>query len=292
MDVPTFYRARGRHFTDTQLERILQIAECHFSEGRTSISVQVCKALRWRQPNGRLKDVACREVLRKLEADGLLSLPKPRGKGGVWLPGPTSTKYSGQTSPVRRLDFPDVELRLVKTGDHVPLWNTLVSTYHYLGSSRIVGRQMKYLAFAKGRPVACVGWGDGCWAVSARDRWIGWSAQQRSRNRHLVINNVRFLILPWVRVPNLASFILARCGEAVLKDWQAAYGFQPVLLETFVDPVRFHGTCYRAANWIEVGTTAGYSKTGSAHHNSQAPKTLFVYPVRRSFRDVLKGSRR
>jgi len=115
---------------------------------------------------------------------------------------------------------------------------------------------------------------------------------QRSRRRHLVVNNVRFLILPWVRVPNLASFILARSGEAVLRDWQTAYGFQPALLETFVDTGRFLGTCYRAANWIEAGATAGYSKTGSAHHNSQTPKTLFVYPTRHDFREVLKGQRK
>ena len=188
-------------------------------------------------------------------------------------------QYPAVHSPITSLAFSDIELRKVASGEETRLWNSLVSTFHYLGSSRIVGRQLKYIAVAQGQPIACLGWGDCSWAVRARDKWIGWTEKQMSRKRQCIINNVRFLILPWVKLPNLASYLLAKCSERIAGDWEAKYAILPVLLETYVDPARFLGTCYRAANWREIGTTAGYAKVGASHHNSQAPKTLFVYPL-------------
>jgi len=200
-----------------------------------------------------------------------------------------SIGYEGDTSKITSLDFKSLRLETVKGGKQSQLWHKLVCEFHYLGSSRIVGRQIKYMVFANNRPIACIGWGDASWHLKCRGEWIGWNVSQRSRKRHLIINNIRFLILPWVNVPNLASHIIARCSRTVIGDWEQKNGFRPVLLETFVDTSRFVGTCYRAANWIELGTTSGYAKSGSHHHNSQTPKTLYVYSVAKNFRGLLKG---
>ncbi len=274
-----FIVARGRRFTRRQILRIAEIVERHYHEGRTRISQQVCQVLQWKQPNGRLKDVACREVLRKLHQLGIVRLPPSRGGGAVWKPAESSLQYTVAHAPITSLAFSEIELCKVESRADMHLWNSLVSTFHYLGSSRIVGRQLKYIAWAKGQPIACLGWGDCSWAVGSRDKWIGWTEKQKARKRQYIINNVRFLILPWVKLPNLASHLLAKCAERVASDWQAKYAVLPVLLETYVDPARFLGTCYRAANWRELGITAGYAKVGATHHNSQTPKILFVYPL-------------
>jgi hypothetical protein len=285
-----FY-ARGRRFTPIQIAQIEEIVARHYVDGRTRLSERVCRALRWRQRNGRLKDMACREVLRKLDDLGVITLPPPKWGGATWCSAEPRLASGIDQTPITSLNFEEIDLVRVtsKLDLRSSLWNKLVDQYHYLHSSRIVGRQIKYIAFHNSRPVACLGWSDCAWAQKARDAWIGWSADQRSRNRDRLINNSRFLILPWVRVPNFASWIIARCSSVVISDWAQQYSTEPVLLETFVDAERFLGTCYRAANWTAVGTTAGYAKVGNSHHNSQLPKYVFVYAVTRHFRDILKG---
>ena len=284
------FTARGRRFTVRQLEHIDYLTERYFHEGRTAISQRVCRFLRWKQPNGRLKDIACREVLRTLDKEGIINLPPPRSRGAVWRGAGPREEYAGNTSQVTSLDFKSLRLEIADDAELSQLWNTLVCEFHYLKSSRIVGRQIKYIVFDnKDRPLACLGWGDAFWQLKPRDTWIGWNPSQRTRKRHLLINNVRFLILPWVTVPNFASYILARCSRAVLNDWEEKNNFRPALLETFVDTTRFLGTCYQAANWLALGTTAGYAKTGNRHHNSQTLKTLYVYPVTKRFRAMLKA---
>jgi hypothetical protein len=207
----------------------------------------------------------------------------------VWLKEPNASPFDGETSEITSIDFKKVVIvRAVSKDDNLQ-WNGLVTAYHYLGSSRIVGRQLKYSVYHAGRPIACLGWGDAAWAISDRDRWIGWTASQRERNRHRIVNNVRFLILPWVHVPNLASFLLGKFRALLPADWLDIYGYSPLLLETFVDVRFFRGTCYRAANWIELGLTAGYSKVGAGHHNSQKPKALFVCPVSPDYLHRLKA---
>lgn len=284
-----FVFARGRRFTRRQMQRIAEIVDRHYYEGRTQISYRVCRALHWKQPNGRLKDVACREVLRKFHQLGIVSLPPPRSGGAVWKPSNSSVRYTVKHSPITSLTFTRIELRKVESRGDIRLWNSLVSTFHYLGSSRIVGRQLKYIALVNGQPIACLGWGDCSWALSPRDNWIGWTEQQRAKQRERIINNVRFLILPWIKLPNLASHLLGKCSQRVAVDWQEKYAVLPVLLETYVDPAYFSGTCYRAANWREIGMTAGYAKAGDSHHNSQTPKILFVYPLTDDFQQILTG---
>ncbi len=289
--LPSTFTARGRHFTHRQLQLVDHIVRRYSSEGRTKISERVCKALRWKQPNGRLKDMACREVLRRLEAFGCFALPPGRTQGAAWPQRKIAQAYADNTTPVTSIDFRALDVVRVQTARQRHLWNQLVDEFHYLHSSRLIGRQVKYIVYSGTRPLACLGWSDAAWAIRARDAWIGWSRVQIPLRRHLIINNSRFLIVPWVKVPNLASHILARCAKIVVEDWNAAYDYRPVLLETFVDSERFPGTCYRAANWICVGTTSGYAKVGNSHHNSQAPKELFLYPQHPKCRSILKGKR-
>lgn len=285
------FSARGRGFTHRQIEQIRALVSRHFDEGRTRLSERVCRALRWRQPNGRLKDMACREVLRRLDATGKIRLPPAKTKGGVWRGESKGASFEQSRRLIRNLDFAKLRVERVVDAKARLLWRTLVLRFHYLGSPRIVGKQLKYLVYSGRRPVACFGWADASWELRARDTWIGWTRTVRSKKRQFVINNTRFLILPWVRVQNLASHLLARIGHQVVEDWHASYGIKPVLLETFVDPRHFEGTSYRAANWLELGTTRGYSKSGAVHHNSQTPKTLFVYPIIRGARKFLTKAR-
>lgn len=289
---PITLSIRGRTFTPRQLRIIVEITDEYFADTRTELSERICRALGWRQPNGRLKDVACREVLRRLNDLRLIALPQPLAVGAQWnRDAPVKARIAEDSSPVTQIEGRDLTVEPISTKADADLWNFLVTRHHYLRSSRIVGRQLKYVVRAQGRVLACIGWGDAAWEVQARDRWIGWTPAQRSRYRALVVANVRFLILPWVRVPNLASRILSITTRRLPQDWRARYALEPVLLETFVDTSRFIGTCYRAANWLPIGTTSGYAKVGPGHHNSQQPKALFLYPLQRHFRRILRGSR-
>jgi len=285
------FKARGRVFSGREVLIMQALVKRHYKEGRTRISEKVCRALAWRQSNGRLKDMACREVLRNMNRNGLIRLPPARTYGGAWR----KTKplpFEGSKTPIRGLSLDKLRIERVTDRAKAELWNLLIGTFHYLGSSRLVGRQMKYLVFSGKRPIACFGWGDAAWAVRARDEWIGWTSDERERFRERIINNVRFLILPWVRVKNLASHLLSRTAQCVVADWKDAYGVKPVLLETFVDPAKFDGTSYRAGNWVELGSTRGYAKHGGLHHNSQTPKKIFVFPVRQKFRTNLRDSQK
>ena len=288
------FDARGRHFTPKQIAAIIAITGKYSEEGRTRISERVCRAIRWHQPNGNLKDMACREVLRKLHAIGVIKLPPARGTGAKWPSRIIRAETAVDDSAICDINGNAIRLtRVDSTHDALAtVWNSLVEKYHYLHSSRIVGRQIKYIAFVDDRPIACLGWGDAAWAQQARDQWIGWTSAQRTRRRHLIVNNSRFLIFPWVKVPNLASLLIAKCTRQVIADWTDIYSFRPALLETFVDSHLFYGTCYRAANWQDVGITSGYAKVGGSHHNSQTPKLVFVYPTTSSFRSQLRGNRK
>jgi hypothetical protein len=185
-----------------------------------------------------------------------------------------------------------IDLRPVAgSDDDSRLWNELVQRYHYLGYTPLPGAQMRYLVRAGGSLLAALGFGAAAWKVAPRDAFIGWTPDQRQRNLHLVVNNARFLILPWVHAPHLASCILARAARQLPRDWRARYGYAPVLLETFVERDRFRGTCYRAANWTHVGATQGRSKLDTFRRLSVPVKDVFLYPLHRHFRrDLCAGA--
>lgn len=281
---------RGRLVTASDLSFIRFLTRKYWDKGRTFISQQLCHHWNWKQQNGSLKDMACRELLRRLEARGYLQLPPRKNRGRnhgqdrklVPVPEHDSTpieKYLKQISPIRII--------MVRGSELEPLFNGLIEAYHYLGYCQIVGAHLKYIAFAKEKPLACLSFGSAAWKVSCLDQFLGWSKRARTKNLHLIINNTRFLILPWVKVPCLASHLLSLSARILPRDWKRVYGYSPVLLETFVDRQRFPGTCYKAANWIEVGTTSGRGKYDRYNQKNKPVKTVFIYPLNRYFRETL-----
>ena len=235
--------------------------------------------------------MACREVLVTLNRKGLITLP-PRlnsannDKRNRSIPVVEIDKSSlnGKLS-----DLAPVKVKLVRNTPLEPLYNSLTQQHHYLGYRQIVGNHLKYIAFIEERPVACLGWGSAAWSVKSRDSFIGWDKPTREKNLHLVANNTRFLILPWISVKCLASKLLAVNAKRISDDWLKIYNHPLHLLETFVEKDRFAGTCYKAANWICVGQTKGTAKKGHDHLFHGNIKDVYLYPLRKDFRKKLGG---
>jgi len=280
---------RGRPVTSQDLDLIRSLVDQYQQQGRTFISRELCRTWNWQQPNGALKDMACRELLRRLDQKGLIHLPakkidvnRRRKRLSPHLLSPDIHPLTGKLK-----EFLPIELKMVRGSPEEALHNSLVSRYHYLGYGQIVGPHLKYLAYIQERPIACLSWGAAAWKVSCRDQFIGWSSCIRSKNLFLIINNTRFLILPWIRIPGLASHLLSQNIKVLASDWYRRYQYTPVLLETFVDRERFSGTSYRAANWQAVGRTQGRGKNDRNHRMALPVKEVFLYPLRKQFREIL-----
>jgi hypothetical protein len=276
----------GRSFSLAELELMRGIVADFSSLGITEISRTVCELLEWKRPNGGLKNLECRQMLERLCSEGLLSLPelrrtKPRGPQGVRLtvrsdPHTEVGGSAGQYEPLR--------LQLLEgegAGDSA-LFREYLDRYHYQRYRVPFGAHVRYLVRSEHSPervLACLLWTSPAWKLAERDRWIGWSAEQRARNLQFIVNHSRFLIPPWVRVKGLASKILAHCARQLPADWEKRYGYRPLLLETLVETERFRGTCYQAANWIPLGATQGRGRMDRYHERKGTAKMLFVYPL-------------
>jgi hypothetical protein len=223
-----------------------------------------------------------------LEKKGEIELP-PRLKENFRFPRKAPSVVSYDTSEIEGTvsDFGALTIRMVRLSPDEALWDHLVDKYHYLARPWIVGSYLKYVAYIEERPVACLGWGSAAWKVACRDQIIGWNSIARESNLHKVINNVRFLILPWVRIEHLASKVLATNIRALGQDWQDFYHSPAVLLETFVDTQRFAGTCYRAANWKCIGKTKGRGKYDRLNQAASSVKAVFLYPLKKDYRELL-----
>jgi hypothetical protein len=256
---------------------------------RAQLSRRVCSELHWLRPDGRPKEMSCRVAMLRMERDGLITLPRPeKGNGN----GRRRPRLTAASDPKEPLSLParaltPLEFRPVDTPCDSSLWNELIERYHYLKYKPLPGAQMRYLLFHGSYLLAVLGFSAAAWKVAPRDQFIGWDHRQRRRNLQQIVNNSRFLILPWVRVRNLASRILAAAGRRLPEDWRRRYGYQPVLLETFVDRDRFCGTCYRAANWIHVGQTQGRGKLDRQHRGLSTIKHVYLYPLHKRFRQKL-----
>ncbi len=287
----SFYQICGRSINQNDLADISAIIAGHWQEGRSAISRILCRKWQWQQPNGQMKDMACRALLLALEKRGEISLP-PRQSESFRAPRRTHRRdYPVDTSEVTGTiaDFGLLTLTMVRGGPDTGLWDYLVDRHHYLGRPWIVGSSLKYLAYLDGRLVACLGWGSAAWKVAVRDQVIGWDRRARETNLHMVVNNVRFLILPWVKVRHLASKLLAANLRLLARDWRDFYAHPVVLAETFVDTTRFQGTCYKAANWVQVGATQGRGKYDRYNDRAETVKAVFLYPLTRTFREELRG---
>ena len=274
---------RGRSFTPEELKTIKALIEASPEDHRFALSKKICLVLGWFQPNGRLKDRSCRDVLAKLNDIGFLHLPPLRRPPVKRRPVPITDRSAPRSAPIfRPRDIGPASFSIV-TGSGDPnregLWNEYVERYHYLGYGVPLGAHIKYFVMLGREPIACLAFAGAAWRVEARDRWVGWNNEQRKRNLRFVVNNTRFLIFPWIQVRNLASRLLALTARRVADDWVRLYAYQPLLLETFVDTERYAGTCYRAANWHFVGLTKGRGKLDRHFKANQPKKAVFLYPL-------------
>ncbi len=283
----TIYCARDFSVEDIQTIRDL-IAQDQKLQ-RSALSRKLCQLWGWTKPNGELKDMTCRVALLRMQADGLIELPPSRigvVRRKAHFP---STCASDAQTPIRQPvhELPRVTLQVVSGKTTSLLWNEYVARYHYLGYAAMSGSQIRYNVFAGEQLVACISFCACAWKLKDRERFIGWSEQQRQKNLQLVINNARFLVLPWIQSKGLASKILALAARQLPKDWKHRYGFEPVLLETFVEYERHKGTCYKAANWVNVGRTAGRGKKSTSHKVLIPAKDIWLYPLRKNFSTLL-----
>jgi hypothetical protein len=280
-------KLRDRQFTYREVCRIRKCIKQFFDFGRTRISIEVCDELRWKQPNGWPKDRACRDVLRKLEQMNLVQLP-PRKKSTT-IENKKRPKPKLQTRFVYKQVAPSngITLEFAKGNAAEKSWNALVNENHYLGHRIVVGRCLKYLIKYHDLTVGAIAFSSAAWQVETRDKTLTQLGMSTDKIRESVINNCRFLMLDNARGRNLASQALAASTKQAAHDWEQFYSIRPLIVETFVLPSKFKGTCYKAANWIEIGTTKGYAKCGTNHRNSQEPKRVFLYGLNRRIRKKL-----
>jgi hypothetical protein len=279
----------GRSFSPEELALMQQAAGDCAGLGVTEIARTICEWLDWKRPNGQLKNHECRLLLERLQRDGFLTLPPLRPSGRC---GPRRVSIDLETPPPIHATIAELQpLRLILVdASRSPLWRQLIERFHYLGCRVPVGAQLRYFVESgNGQILACLLWTSPAWKIAARDQWIGWNLEQRTRNLQYIVNNGRFLILPSVHVKGLASTILARSARQLPHDWRRHYGYTPLLLETLVDAERFRGTCYRAANWIYLGQTAGgRRKDRLRESNPKSAKLIFVFPLHRRAQQLLR----
>lgn len=284
------HRYCGRIFTAQDINWIRNLIAEQPQLHRTALSEEVCRYLQWLQPNGRLKSMSCRVAMLRMYRDGLISLPPSKRKNNK---AHNCVKITNISDPQPQITIPagllgQLHLQIVNTPKDSSLWNQLIKRYHYLGYKPLPGAQLRYIVFSeKGILLAALGFGAAAWKVAPRDNFIGWNSLQRLKNLHLIVNNARFLILPWITSHNLASRILAKTVKQLPIDWHNVYNYSPVLLETFVEKERFKGTCYRAANWTYLGQTKGRGKLDRYNLYLLPIKDIFIYPLYKSFRKIL-----
>jgi hypothetical protein len=268
------------------------IAE-HPQSSRRNLSEKLCQAWGWVQANGALRDMVCRGMMLMLHRQGLIVLPPVRQVGRVLLTGrpgrgkPAAVSIEQTPLSVSFAELGPLEVRQVRRTPEEALFNGLLEQHHYLGYTQPVGEHLKYLVFARGRPIACVAWSSAPRHLGSRDRFIGWSAQARLKNIRLLAYNTRFLILPWISVAHLASHILGRMARMLSADWQRIYAHPIYFVETFIDPQRFRGTCYLAANWTLMGVTTGRGKDAPTYEPNRSIKQVLGYPLIKDFRQRL-----
>lgn len=290
----------GRRFTRKQIARVVETIQMFPNLSRTELAFTLCEHLSWKSPNGSLKIHSASNFLKNLEELGLVSLPAERhtsqnkSSDRVIL-----TEQSDQKTVICHElgEISPIEIITVSTPEERNLWNEFMAKYHYLGYKRPFGAYLRYFVIAKGcnnEKIGCLLFASSSWQLACRDKWIGWKNWHRAKRLHLIVSNSRFLIFPWVKVPNLASHVLSLIPNRIGSDWLQKYNFKPVLIETFVDTEKYAGTIYKAANWQHLGQTTGQGRFYKTHKLLGSIKDVYVYPLEASFRDTLihgRGSR-
>jgi len=278
---------RGRKVSAADVCLIRELIAANPEASRRALSKKLCVAWNWVQANGSPRDMVCRGLMLELHRGGHIELPEIRHRPPNPLAKrarPSPVEVDRQPIRCALTELGKLHIRQVRRSTEEPLCNGLIEQYHYLGYTQPVGEQLKYLIYAGERPVACFSWSSAPRHLGARDRFIGWTAEERRRNIHLVVYNLRFLILPWVEVKHLASHLLGAMTRRLSADWERAYGHPVYFAETFIDAPRFAGTCYRAANWVYLGKTTGRGKDSQSKRPNRSLKQVLGYPLVRDFR--------
>ena len=286
-------RFRGRMVTESDVAFIRGLIQEYPDVSRRELSRKVCQEWNWVQANGAPRDMVCRGLMLALERAGQITLPPVKRTPANPLvvrrrPSRPEIETSRVTGSLK--DLGALEFRQVRRTPEEHLFNGLIEHHHYLGYTHPVGEQVKYMIWAGERPVACVAWSSAPRHLGPRDRFIGWNAEARRRNIRFIAYQTRYLILPWIRVKLLASHILGRMARMVPQDWERIYGHGIYYLETFTDPERSRGTCYRAANWMALGLTTGRGKASTSHRPNRSLKQVWGYPLEKRFRRLLAES--
>ena len=283
----------GQPLNSEDMVLILELAKEFWGIARSELAATICELLEWYRPNGKLKTSECIQFLEGLEAKGILALPRKRGVArGKDKPIPRTTgaeeKDLIEGTPGK---IGGVMLERVVNKQQQKVFKEMVDRYHYLGYKTPFGARLRYLVRCgeADRLLGCLQYSSPAWRVAARDHWIGWDTKGREARLQRIVQNSRFLILPWVKVKGLASHILGRVNCRLADDWLELYGSRPLLLETFVE-ARFQGTCYRAANWLELGKTQGRGRMDRYEQYGRPKKTIWVYPLHRHARRLLTES--
>lgn len=285
----------GRDFSPREMELIRDLARRRERlPTRAALARAVCRQLDWRKPDGGLKFMSASVALLRMHRAGLLELPPPRGRRVLpkpIRPSPATDPPAGLPPWTSLADLQPLRIAPLQPNDpRSRLWNEYIARYHYLGYKQLPGAQLRYFAHsADGFPLALLGFGAAAWKTKPRDDFIGWDSPTRQRHLPLLVNNARFLILPWAHLPNLASHLLGHLARRLPRDWRQRYCLRPVLLETFCQSNRFHGTCYRAANWIHVGHTQGRGKLDSRNLYNLPVKDIFLKPIHPRWRSILNS---
>ncbi len=289
---------RGRSVTDDDVVFIRRLIADNPACSRRALSEKLCEAWDWRQANGALRAMVCRSLMLRLHRAGQIELPPVR-----WVnPNPLAHRNPERKRPEPVLaeqtplqctigEIQPLEFEQVRRTAEERLFNSLLDRYHYLGYTQPVGEHLKYIVYAQNRPIACLAWSSAPRHLGPRDRFIGWSADARRKNIRFLAYNTRYLILPFVNVPHLASHILAGMARRLSSDWEHHFGHPLYYLETFVDPGRFRGTCYRAANWKVLGLTTGRGKDAPTKKPNRSLKEVLGYPLTKDFRRLLQEVR-
>jgi hypothetical protein len=275
----------GREFTEKEVDLVHHLIATGIN--RQKLARTFCEEVNWRKPDGALKKMSCKVAFLRMHRDGHIVLPPPMKPANNHLKKPKPTLFTGPRPDVitnaGKLTIETAE------GNTSALWNEYIDRYHYLGYTPLPGAQMRYFVKSGDEVLALLGFGAAAWKCAPRDESIGWDHETRKRNLHLVVNNARFLILPWVKSKNLASRILSLCAKRIASDWYERYHYEPVLMETFVEKERFTGTCYKASNWALVGDTKGRGKLDIRHEHKAPVKSVWLYPLRKDFKEWLRS---
>lgn len=284
----------GRYFSEKDIRLVKSKVKKSSSLSRTELARELSEELSWYQSNGKPKHIGCLSALKKLESVGYIKLPALRHRHAhksTRQKVTITSRSDPQENQEGRIDeYRDIKVEQVKEKTDSELWKEYIQRYHYLGYKTVFGCQQRYFIKLNGNiVVGCLLYSASAWRIECRDKWIGWSEKEKAERLHLIINNSRFLIFPWIRIKNLASKVLSHSSKQIREDWQKRYKYRPVLLESFVDPGRYRGICYEASNWQKLGRSKGRGRMGRSGEYKSSPKDVFIYPLISSFRKELKG---